>query len=157
MNVLKLMKELYLADRASISERDASISGDNFVSMPHGPVLSNTLNLLNDIPNNIWSEYLDKVDVRYYYDVQIRKPMSFDRLSRKDMQYLAEVSEQFKDYDAFELEKYTHTLPEWKDPQGSSRKIRFSTVMQALGKTEEEIAEAKTEYEHLEDLCNLEQ
>lgn len=155
MNVLKLMKELYLADRASIAERDVSISGDYFVSMPHGPVLSNTLNMLNDIPYTIWGEHLDKIASEYHYDVAIKKSLDFDRLSKKDKSYLENVAEQFKDMTAYELEKYTHTLPEWVDPKGSSRKIRFTTVMKALGKTDEEILEAKTEYDHLEELCSL--
>ena len=158
MNVLKLMKELYLADRASIAERDSSISGDNFVSLPHGPILSTTLNTLDSIPYNNWSEYLDKSVAKFFYDVQLKKMTSFERLSKKDMQYLREVSEKYKDSDevGFELEKYTHTLPEWVDPHGSSRKIRFSSIMKALGKTDEEIADAKSEYDYLEELCSLE-
>lgn len=159
MNVLKLMKELYLADRLSIAERDSSISGDNFVSMPHGPALSTTLNLLTSLPYNVWSEVLDKSAAKFFFDVQLRKSISFDRLSKKDKSYIENISEEYKNTDdiGFDLERYTHTLPEWIDPQGSSKKIRFSAIMKALGKTDEEIAEAKSEYEHLEELCSLEQ
>lgn len=57
MNLLKLMKELYLIDRESINERDSSVSGDVFFSMPHGPVLSQTLNLCYDLPNNGWRNF----------------------------------------------------------------------------------------------------
>ena len=57
---LKLIKELYLIDRASIDETDMSITGDEYFSLPHGPILSNTLNIINDLPNgNEWSEYLE--------------------------------------------------------------------------------------------------
>lgn len=156
MNVLKLMKELYLADRASIAERDSSISGDNFVSMPHGPVLSKTLNMLNDIPYNVWGNFLDKVEAPYHYDVVLKKEIDCDRLSTKDKKYLLAVASEFKGSTPFELEEYTHTLPEWVDPKGSSQKIRFSTVMKALGKTDEEISEAKALYDHLEELSSLE-
>ena len=102
-----------------------------------------------------WGEHLDKIAAEYHYDVAIKKSLDFDRLSKKDKSYLENVAEQFKDMTAYELEKYTHTLPEWVDPKGSSRKIRFTTVMKALGKTDEEILEAKTEYDHLEELCSL--
>lgn len=44
--VLKLMKLLYLAERESYRQYGEPISGDNLVSMPHGPVLSQTLNLM---------------------------------------------------------------------------------------------------------------
>ena len=47
MKYLKLMKLLYLADRESMKRHGHPISGDRYVSMDHGPVLSNTLNLIN--------------------------------------------------------------------------------------------------------------
>ncbi|MDR0423034.1 MAG: SocA family protein, partial [Rickettsiales bacterium] len=63
LNELKLMKELYLADRLSIKERGHSISFDSFFSLPHGPILSNTLNLLNT--EGIWDDYISKVEKDY--------------------------------------------------------------------------------------------
>lgn len=55
MDKLKLIKELYLIDRVSIDEDNSSVSGDEFFSLKYGPVLSNTLNIINDIPNgNDW-------------------------------------------------------------------------------------------------------
>ncbi len=155
MNLLKLMKELYLADRESIKERDTSISGDDFCSMPHGPVLSRTLNVCYDLPNNAWAEYLDKISTVYHPDIAIRKMIDVDLLSNKDKEYLTSVSERFKNYSPYQLELYTHKLQEWVDPHGSSRKIRYADVMRALGKTEQEILEAKKEYEQLETLYTL--
>jgi len=155
MNLLKLMKELYLIDRKSIQERDSSVSGDVFVSMPHGPVLSQTLNDLNNIPHNAWAEYLYKVESPYFPDILVKKSIEFDRLSSKDMEYITSISQTFKDYDEFQLEEYTHKLPEWVNPNGSSRKITFYSVMRALGKTDEEIAEAKAEYEQINHLAEL--
>ena len=154
-NLLKLMKELYLIDRASIGERDTSISGDVFCSMPHGPVLSQTLNMLNDLDNNNWGDYLEAIKVPYYPDIQIRKNIEFDRLSIKDKSYIKTISDEFKDFTPLQLESYTHTLPEWIDPNGSSRKIRYRDVMYALGKSEEEILAAKQEYEKISELSRL--
>lgn len=152
MNLFKLMKELYLIDRASIDERDSSVSNDIFVSMPHGPVLSQTLNMLYDLPNNNWSNYLDKVEARFFPDIQLKKEIEFDRLSLKDKEYIKKISTKFKDYTEFQLEDYTHQLPEWTDPNGSSLKIRFRDVMKALGKSDDEITAAKKEYENINDL-----
>ena len=155
MNLLKLMKELYLVDRASIEERDTSVSGDVFYSMPHGPVLSQTLNMLNDLVNNNWGEYLDAVESKYYPDIQLKKEIVYDRLSNKDKEYINFISKKFKNYAPKQLEEYTHTLPEWVDPNGSSKKIRYKDVMLALGKSEEEITIAKTEYEKISELSCL--
>lgn len=152
MNLLKLMKELYLIDRASIDERDSSVSNDIFVSMPHGPVLSQTLNMLYELPNNNWSDYLDKIEARFFPDIQLKGCINFDRLSSKDREYIEKISTQFKDYTPLQLEDYTHQLPEWVDPAGSSFKIRFRDVMKALGKSDDEIIAAKKEYENINDL-----
>ena len=155
MNLLKLMKELYLVDRESIDERDTSVSGDVFYSMPHGPVLSQTLNMLTDLVNNKWGDYLDAVDAKYYPDIQIKQKLDLDRLSNKDKSYIQTVSDKFKNYSPLQLEEYTHQLPEWVDPQGSSLKIRYRDVMSALGKTEEEISAAKQEYEKISELSAM--
>lgn len=47
MEVLKLIKLLYLADRESVDRYGEPISFDKMVRMVHGPVLSRTLNLIN--------------------------------------------------------------------------------------------------------------
>lgn len=154
MNLLKLMKELYLIDRASIDERDTSVSGDVFYSMPHGPVLSQTLNMLNDLANNNWGRCLKKIRAQYY-DIILTQSISLDRLSLKDKEYIQLISQKFKDYTPKQLEEYTHTLPEWEDPKGSSLKIRYRDVMSALGKSEEEISAAKQEYEKISELSRL--
>lgn len=155
MNLLKLMKELYLIDRTSIDERDTSVSGDVFYSMPHGPILSQTLNMLYDLVNNKWGDYLDTISAKFYPDIQIKQEVDFDRLSPKDKSYIKAVSEKFKNFTPKELENFTHTLPEWVDPKGSSKKIRYRDVMLALGKSEEEISAAKEEYEKISELSSL--
>ena len=47
MSRLKLMKLLYLAERESVRYSGFSMSDDKFLSMPHGPVLSMTLELMS--------------------------------------------------------------------------------------------------------------
>ena len=155
MNLLKLMKELYLIDRTSIDERDTSVSGDVFYSMPHGPILSQTLNMLYDLVNNKWGDYLDTISAKFYPDIQIKQEADFDRLSPKDKSYIKTISEKFKNFTPKELENFTHTLPEWVDPKGGSKKIRYRDVMLALGKSEEEISAAKEEYEKISELSSL--
>jgi uncharacterized phage-associated protein len=47
MSHLKLMKLLYLAEREALRSLGLHLTGDHLVSMPHGPVLSMTLNLMD--------------------------------------------------------------------------------------------------------------
>ncbi len=49
INVLKLVKLIYLADRSAMEAFEAPILNDKFVSMDHGPVNSITLNLINGL------------------------------------------------------------------------------------------------------------
>lgn len=158
MNLLKLLKELYLIDRESIKDTNFSLSGDEYFSLNHGPVLSATKNLLEDLgrdDENYWNHYLKKEKTKYYPDITLIKEIATDNLSEEDKKYIEKISNKFKDYDEWKIEAYTHKLKEWKDPKGSSIKIRYKDVMLALGKTEEEITEAKKEYEALNNLSNL--
>lgn len=47
LSILKLMKLLYLADRESLARFGSPLSYDRFASLPHGPVLSQTLDYIN--------------------------------------------------------------------------------------------------------------
>jgi uncharacterized phage-associated protein len=61
MKYLQLMKLMYLADRTALLEKGRPISGDRYVSMKFGPVLSEVLDLLRDEPQSSdtpWFEYI---------------------------------------------------------------------------------------------------
>lgn len=150
MNLLKLIKELYLSDRASIDERDFSISGDVYLSMKNGPVLSLTLNLLNDLSGG-WEEYLESVpDVKYYPNIILKKPISEDRLTEKDKEYLKHISDSCKNKTEWQLVDETHKLPEWKSvPKGTQEEINFTDILRALGRSDEEIEAIQIEYDQL--------
>ena len=150
MDKLKLIKELYLIDRVSIDEDNSSVSGDEFFSLKYGPVLSNTLNIINDIPNgNDWAEYLS---INNNKEIRLIKPFDEGRLSKKDKYFIQLISDKYKTYTTSQLVDYTHTLPEWKEPEGTNHKIRFVDIMKALGKSDEEIIYAKKEYDGLSEL-----
>ncbi len=111
MEKLKLMKELYLIDRMAIDEKHQSISEDTYFSLKHGPVLSNTLNIINEIPeDNDWAEYLK---IEEPYNIVSIKPFDEGRLSKNDMKYIKTISDKYKNYSSSQLRNYTHTLPEW--------------------------------------------
>lgn len=137
---LKLMKLMYLADRESMRRNSFPMTGDHFVSMPHGPVLSLTLSHMNDEAPSTpggWDDWIsDKAD----YVVGLRKPHvdpdDFDELSRTDLAVLSDVWKQFGEMGKYEIRDYTHNprnCPEWKNPNGSSRPIGYEDVFVALG------------------------
>ena len=73
-------------------------------------------------------------------------------MSQRDKFYIKTISDKYKNYTASQLRNYTHSLPEWKEPHGSNRKIYFADIMKALGKSDEEIAYAKEEYDSISGL-----
>ena len=142
---LKLMKLMYLADRAALGEFGFSITGDRAVSMPHGLVLSMTLNLVNgDIESGDdgWESWIsDRAD----HEVALRErppgQESLDQISAADADVLARVWRQFGNMNKWQIRDYTHDhCAEWEDPQGSSKPIPFERIFTALGRSAEEAA-----------------
>jgi len=139
MSHLKLMKLMYLADREAMRTSGFPMTGDRFVSMPHGPVLSNTLSHINDealSSDGGWDSWIsDKAN----HEVGLLRPISadaLDQLSRADLGVLDTIWHQFGHMHKYVIRDYTHdsrNCPEWKDPNGSSSPIAYKTVFEALG------------------------
>lgn len=140
---LKLVKLMYLADRQSLDEHGFPITGDLAVSMPHGPVLSMTLNLVNgDVESGVdgWEAWIsDRAD----HEVALRERPggsdALDELSVADLAILESVWARFGDMSKWQIRDYTHEhCAEWQDPQGSSIPIPYERIFEALGRSREE-------------------
>ena len=145
---LKLMKLLYIADRESYRRRGSPITGDTMVSMPHGPVLSRTLDLMRGAANSPpsgWARYVRRVN---QHAVTLADGVSEEtflgKLSQAERWIIDGVWEQYGRMSQWELRDLTHEFPEWEDPYGSSRPIGRYTLFKALGMTHEQ-AEALVE------------
>lgn len=144
LNYMVLIKLLYLSDRQALLETGAPITGDRMVSMPHGPVLSCTYDLINmgapEQPGTSpWYEYLTEPTAGY--EVRTKKEAETDELSQYELRLLRETFEKFGRMDKWGLRDYTHTLPEWVDPQGSSLSIDPVNILRSDGRPEVEVAE----------------
>ena len=139
MNYLKLMKLLYLADRESMKRHGHPISGDRFVSMDHGPVLSQTFNLIKGtvrFAERGWNHWIaDRAD----HEVSLKRKVNreaLDELSEADLNVLGDVYSKFGKMDQWKLVDYTHRYcREWEDPKGPSAPIDYETIFKALGRT----------------------
>lgn len=137
---LKLMKLLYLADRKSMEQYGFPISGDRIVAMPHGPVLSMTLNLSNGDMESAPDGWDSLIADKEKHEISLKStitPDELDELSQADLHVLGTVWEQFGQMGKYEIRDYTHThCPEWKDPKGSSNPIPYTHIFRALGHDE---------------------
>ncbi len=139
INVLKAIKLVYLADRESIKEWGLPILDENRCSMPHGPVNSFTYAHINgeyDLDACGWSTYLED---RENHLVAVKNNISvhdLNELSEADIQCLDAVWEKFGNMDQWQLVEWTHdekNIPEWEDPNGSSKIIPLERIMRVVG------------------------
>lgn len=156
INVLKLSKLLYLAEREFMERFDAPMFYDRLVSMDHGPVTSISLNLINGcLENEEWSKF---VADRSNYSVGIAsKSLTFDdldELSKADIKILSWLWEQFGRYDKYALRDYTHEhCKEWENPHGSSTPIPHERVFKFLNKKDGD--RLSEEIEKHRDICRM--
>lgn len=138
-----LIKLLYLADRRSLKETGHPITGDRPVSMPYGPVLSTLLSTINQesVAPSVrlaWTEYIS--EPVHNLEVSLRKPEpEVDELSRYELSVLTDIYTEFGQKTFGALVDYTHDLPEWEDPRGSSVPIDPAAILREAGWDEDEI------------------
>jgi uncharacterized phage-associated protein len=138
MHYLKLVKLLYLADRAALLKWGLPITTDRYVSMDHGPVVSQIYGLMTeDKPKPIWSLYISAPLGEY--EVELRQAAPTDRLSRAEEKLLTEIYEAYGHWNRWKIVDFVHTLPEWQDPHGSSTPIHVRDILKAGGEDENEI------------------
>jgi uncharacterized phage-associated protein len=139
MHYLKLIKLLYLADRAALHRWGIPISTDRYISMNHGPVLTNVFNLIVDEkPKPFWGRFISRPIGDY--EVELTCQASTDLLSRAEENLLREIYQEYGYRNRWDLvENVMHRLPEWKCPEGSSVHISIREILEAQGEDEVEI------------------
>lgn len=145
MSHLKLIKLLYLADRAAMNSYGAPISGDSYYSLRNGPILSRTLNLMAGVIESEPQGWETWISDKAEHQVSLRQDFDFgdlDYLSPADIDILDSVWQEFGAMNRWELVEYTHggNCPEWEDPNGSSVAISPLKIFSALGKSKEDAA-----------------
>lgn len=139
MNYMKLIKLLYIADRESIKETGTPITGDRYVAMKHGPVLSSIYDLILGRewqPGfSTWARYI-KTDLKA---ITLEQDPGVECLSEYEVKKLKEVFEEYQDKTQWELRDLTHDFEEWKrnDPGASSKNISLPHVLEAVGRKDD--------------------
>lgn len=147
MAYLKLMKLLYLSDRKSLIDYGDMMSGDRLFSMKHGPVLSETLDLMrntNRKGGDSWGQWIEKHGTDVQLKVNIHEMggiEALDELSKAEIRILDEVYGVYGHMNRFEVRDMTHlkeVCPEWKDPGNSRRQIYVGDILLLSGKSSHE-------------------
>lgn len=141
MPYMRLVKLLYLSDRESFLRYNRPITGDRYVAMHYGPVLSRVLELMKaEAPApGPWGGTIETDR----YEVRLVADPDDEPLSEAEITILEEAFRLVESLDQWKLADLTHGLPEWTDPGSSSRPIDPEAILTALGKAPEEIEEAR--------------
>jgi uncharacterized phage-associated protein len=151
MNYMKLIKLLYLADREALSLWERPLTGDSYVSMDNGPVLSNVLDKINygktPSAKSYWHKYISNPSS---YNVSLKQEPEFDELNKQERELLTAIFKEYKTFDQWEMVDICHKiLQEWQNPKGTSIPIRIEDIFKALNKTEMETITTEEEVANL--------
>lgn len=148
MSYLKLIKLMYLIDREALLRWGRPVTFDNFVSMDNGMVLSQTYDLImggNRLGvDELWRRF---ISAPQGYEIALEREPEFDELSKAEVELIEAVFERFGRLGRWDLVEFTHTLPEWTDPKGSSLPVDYKQVLKAGDKSEQEIFEILSDLE----------
>jgi uncharacterized phage-associated protein len=141
LEYISILKLLYIADRESLRDRGAPITGDVPVAMKNGPVLSAVYSLINresekDLP--LWLQFFHRED----YDLQVKADPGAHLLSRYEEKKLIEVAQRHAKSTWRDLVRITHEFEEWKinspEEEGVNvRSIPLDDILRAVGRADQ--------------------
>ena len=147
MSYMKLIKLMYLIEREALGFWGRSLTYDRFVSMTEGPVLSQTYDLIklgkHPDTGSYWHQFIEPA--LDYSVTLLTNESPTSELSDATADLINAVFEEHGHLGRWELVKFTHTLPEWHDPEGSAIPIEYREILREYGRSEGEIAAAEQE------------
>lgn len=136
-----IIKMLYLVDREAFIRWERPVTNDFYESLPYGPVGMSIYNIIKkNISSPFWKRFI--VTLPKESEVMLNgTPAPIKKLSKAEVDLITEVFKEFGSLDGGQLVEYTHTLPEWKDPQktGSISPINISDLLEVLKYSPQEI------------------
>lgn len=151
MSYMKLIKLLYLVDREALLRWGRPVTRDSYVCMNKGMVLSRTLDLITEGnepgAESFWSRYISPPE-KYEVELLVQEPPN-DELSRAEEELIDEIFRLHGTKNRWELVRFVHTLPEWRDPNGSAIPIEYAQILEASGRSRSEVAGVTEELESL--------
>lgn len=143
MNIMKLVKLMYLLDRLSLDRRGIPVVGGDYLSMRNGPVTSEVLDLINDgrlyhEPDSSWDECISD---RENHEVALRRTLEREQVSDAEVKLLDEVWGTHGAQGQWQLVDWCHEhCKEWSPVSSGRAPISVEQIGEALGKAADEIA-----------------
>lgn len=148
INVMKLVKLVYLLDRLSIARRGIPVVGGIYYSMRNGPVTSELLDLVN--AGRLWGEaechWEEFISDRQDHEVELRQMPPIEHLSESELKLIDEIYREHGSKDQWQLRDWCHErCGEWTPLQEGRERIDLEELARNVGKTEEQIKRIREE------------
>lgn len=142
INIMKLVKLVYVLDRLSIARRGIPVVGGAYFSMPNGPITSELLDLVNSgclwgAPECHWEDF---VSDRQNHEVTLIKPATTEHLSEAELALIDEIYKEHGAKDQWQLREWCHEhCGEWTPLERGRDRIHVENMARAVGKSDEQI------------------
>jgi uncharacterized phage-associated protein len=152
MQYIKLIKLLYLLDRAALLKWGRPVTTDRYISMAYGPVVHNVYELIIEpraVPNvgEIWRRHISP---KSHFLVRLVKDPGVGELSRAEEKLIVSIFKKFGAKHWSELVEFSHTFAEWRIPgTQKATQIDVRDILKAGNYTAGEIAEVERDLESL--------
>lgn len=142
INIMKLVKLVYLLDRLSIQRRGIPVVGGAYFSMRNGPVTSELLDLINagslwGMPTSDWERLISD---RQNHEVSLVQKPEYRNLSDAELVLIDEIYREFGAMNQWQLRDWCHEhCAEWTPLEMGHARIPVEQLAEAVGKTEDQI------------------
>jgi uncharacterized phage-associated protein len=136
------LKMLYIADKEALIRWGKTITGDKFVAMPKGPVLSEIYDLFkgSDRKGDHQARWDSVFSQKVNNSIHRLREVEIEILSEREMEVLEFARKEVNGCAPWEVGRWLHEVcPEWQDPKGSSKTISPEVILRNAGRAEAEI------------------
>lgn len=158
INIMKLVKLVYLLDRLSVDRRNMPVVGGDYLSMRNGPVTSELLDLINSgrlygEADQRWEQCIgDRVD----HEIRLEKKPAREYLSDAELKLVDEIWAQHGEKDQWQLRDWCHDhCGEWTPLARGCAPIAVERIGQSLGKSPELVQKIAREAAELNQLDQI--
>ena len=143
INVMKLIKLIYLLDRLSIQRRSVPVVGGIYFSMRNGPVTSELLDLVNagELAGEEGSRWESLISDRKDHEIAIRGSAVPEResLSDVELELIGEIFAEHGGKNQWQLRDWCHErCAEWTPLQNGRERINVEELALNTGRSEKD-------------------
>jgi uncharacterized phage-associated protein len=143
LNVMKLVKLIYLLDRISIARRGIPVVGGIYYSMRNGPVTSELLDVINagklaDDTDTSWEQFISDRDK---HEVELQKDLPpIDFISESEKRLIEEIYREHGAKDQWQIRNWCHqNCGEWTPLEAGRERIMVEEIAANVGKSAAEV------------------